>query len=214
MTKNKLETPYSVTAGSIAPGDIFNRITTKLKIEGGQPQTIQIPLDCAVGSHLSFSDPEKRFSRLITRENAELAICICPDADENNVRILAVFDLADPSGKKVEGSRKLIQIPISALTSCVRIDDQTSLNLMPARLRKAGAVASLLTAGSLITDTLPIVAEVSIIVGVTASVLAQRRVQFLASDGKHVLLGNIPEIGWLLLDALLHEEPWNGRKGE
>ena len=212
MTKNKLETPYSVTAGSIAPGDIFNRITTKLKIEGGQPQTIQIPLDCAVGSHLSFSDPEKRFSRLITRENAELAICICPD--ENNVQILAVFDLADPSGEKVDGSLKLIQIPSSSLISCVRIDSQTALNLMPSRLRKAGSCRITFSRGSLLTDTLPIVAEVSIIVGVTASVLAQRRVLFLAADGENVLLGSIPEIGWFLLDALLHEETWNGKKGE
>ena len=212
MTMKKLETPYSVTAGSFAPGEILTRITTKHKIESGQPQTIQIPFDCVVGEHLNFADPSKRFSKLITRENSELAICVCPD--ENNVHILAVFDLADPSGEKVDGSLKLIQIPISSLISCVRIDSQTALNLMPSRLRKAGAVASLLAAGSLLTDTLPMVAEVSIIVGVTASVLAQRRVQFLASDGEHVLLGSIPEIGWFLLDALLHEETWNGKKGE
>ena len=203
------DTGFKVTAGSLALADILSKIFTARKIKAGTPQIIDIHFSAFVGDHLEAADKEKIFGRAIFEENARLHLSLCPSEHPDTPIVHAHVEF--PNGEEVEGFRVAHAIPIHELQSCVRLDDQIALNLLPKRLRRSAAAGGALAAASLLTDTIPVVAEISMIVGFSASLLAQRRIAFLATDGDTVFFGNIPEIGWWLIDEVLTNPAWQNR---
>jgi hypothetical protein len=216
----KNQHPIQMGHGSLLPSALIKRLwyVTMRKIQSEEKpisQPIRIHRGCLGDTEYNYSEayPDRLFSRWLW------------DSDENKI----VFDVtADGSptayftclsGENLHGEKVLMTFTLDDIAAVKRCDKAVAVSSNGAMSTLAFGVFSAFS------EILPVWAELTTLVGL-ASTAFQARVRCLiefnsddvaddvAEEKQPFIIADLPEVAFLLLDALTHEPRWHPQQQE
>ena len=200
--------PIGIGRGSLLPGEILKRgwhvLCRKIRSdEKPISQTIRIHRGYFDEAHdYSEAYPDRLFSRWVGAPDGEIIFDTNVDGTPN------VFVVCR-SGEVLHDEEVMMTFTLEDIEAIRRCENAVSVST-------SGAISTAsLSIFSVLSDAIPVWAEVSAILGVAASALQQRvrvLIEFKSDDTEDnkqpFIIADLPEIAFILLDACLHQPFW------
>ena len=218
VVRKQRQTPYA-RSSSLWPADICERLYNRIKLERtnkGKPTPMRSACRILTETDKPI-EPGKKHSRFIFKENA----CFCVDIinDGSNDTLKSWFEYK--GSEEIHGEKKIKHIALTDFSTVFLVDEKSSLNISPTRIRRAIGVGSLLTLLSRIkwiekgtellsfADWMPGASEFAVILDVSAAVLAAKRSHVVMETHEGVwFVVDMPQYTYHLMDALLRCPDW------
>ena len=191
--------PFGITHGSLHPGDVVSRIGRCLenRIRQGAPGAYIYGMRVLRGT-LHNCDLDRRFERFVYSHQG------CLEIHRNESGLLSAHFKVE-TGETRHNEKILGNIEPTQVTQIDRLCESSDINVNPTRL--ATPVGLGVTAA--LTEYLPTVAELTLVLGTAWTCLVEKRIRFgvrfkygEAGEKTGEMVCDIRQSGWFLLDSL------------
>jgi hypothetical protein len=206
---DKSQHPIRLGHGSLLPSEIFKRawIVMRRKIQA-EEQPIVLPIRIRRGyfdkeHDYSEAYPDRLFSRWVGNQDGYIVFDTTADGDPE-------VTVSCRSGEEIHDESILTTFTLEDIATVKRCGNAVSVS--------PTGVINTVSFGvfSVLSDMIPVWAEISTIVGIASTTLQQRvrcLIEFEADDTgeeqkQPFIIADLPEIAFMLLDACLHEPFW------